>query len=42
MFEADLLPPSLSISAVSTDEEPAEKPKRRRGRPPASETTTAG
>ena len=41
MFEADLLPPSLNISAVST-EEPAEKPKRRRGRPPASETTTAG
>ena len=38
MFEADLLPPSLNISAVST-EEPAEKPKRRRGRPPASETT---
>lgn len=42
MFEANLLPPSLSISAVTVEEEPAEKPKRRRGRPPASETTTAG
>lgn len=42
MFEANLLPPSLTISAVTTEEEPVEKPKRRRGRPPASETTTAG
>jgi hypothetical protein len=40
VFEADLLPPSLNISAVSTDE-PEEKPRRRRGRPPASETTSA-
>jgi hypothetical protein len=42
MFEANLLPPSLTVSAVTTEEEPVEKPKRRRGRPPASETTTAG
>jgi hypothetical protein len=42
MFEANLLPPSLSISAVTVEEEPAEKPKRRRGRPPANETTTVG
>jgi hypothetical protein len=40
LFEAELLPPSLNISAVSA-EEPEEKPRRRRGRPPASETTSA-
>jgi hypothetical protein len=40
LFEADLLPPSLSISAVVPDEA-EEKPRRRRGRPPASETTSA-
>jgi len=40
MFEADLLPPSLSVSAVVPDEA-EEKPRRRRGRPPASETTSA-
>ena len=38
MFEADLLPPSLNVSAVVPDEA-EEKPRRRRGRPPASETT---
>jgi hypothetical protein len=41
-FEADRLPPSLNISAVVADDvEVEEKPKRRRGRPPASETTTS-
>ncbi|MES1974148.1 MAG: DUF4167 domain-containing protein [Pseudomonadota bacterium] len=40
LFEADRLPPSLSISAVVADE-PEEKPKRRRGRPPVTETTPA-
>ncbi|MEG3089067.1 DUF4167 domain-containing protein [Sphingomonas sp. PB4P5] len=53
-FEADRLPPSLNISAVTPVEppkdgpandvagdEPEEKPRRRRGRPPASEVTGA-
>jgi hypothetical protein len=39
-FEADRLPPSLSISAVVAPDEPEEKPRKRRGRPPAAETTT--
>ena len=38
-FEADRLPPSLSISAIVAPDEPEEKPRKRRGRPPASETT---
>lgn len=38
-FEADRLPPSLSVSALSDNAE--EKPRRRRGRPPASETPPA-
>lgn len=36
-FSADLLPPSLNVSAVVSDEpdaDGAEKPRRRRGRPP--------
>lgn len=58
-FEADRLPPSLNISAVTPVEassvapvtdapandvagaEPEEKPRRRRGRPPAAEVTSA-
>ena len=40
MFEPDLLPPSLGISAV-VPEEGEEKPRRRRGRPPASETSAS-
>jgi hypothetical protein len=52
-FEADRLPPSLNISAVTPDapkdapandvasDEPEEKPRRRRGRPPAAEVTSA-
>jgi len=40
---AERLPPSLNVSAVvDTDgEEVAEKPLRRRGRPPRSAVTTA-
>lgn len=34
----DRLPPALSLSA-SSDDAPEEKPRRRRGRPPASEVT---
>lgn len=45
-FEADCLPPSLIAAPVvesapandTADAEPEEKPRRRRGRPPASET----
>ena len=37
VFDADRLPPSLGVSAVSNDDEAEEKPRRRRGRPPASE-----
>ncbi|MEN2787627.1 DUF4167 domain-containing protein [Sphingomonas qilianensis] len=52
-FEADRLPPSLNISAVTTvadasndapaasGDEVEEKPRRRRGRPPAAEVTSA-
>ena len=50
-FEADRLPPSLMASVVApaepapandtSDAEPEEKPRRRRGRPPASEATGA-
>ncbi|WP_353203643.1 DUF4167 domain-containing protein [Sphingomonas sp.] len=46
-FMAERLPPSLNVSAVAesagdTDgEDVAEKPRRRRGRPPASAATTA-
>ena len=53
-FEADRLPPSLNISAVTPAEapkdapandvagdEPEEKPRRRRGRPPVAEVTSA-
>lgn len=38
-FDAAVLPPALGIAAESATEE---KPKRRRGRPPASEGTQAG
>ncbi len=53
-FDSAILPPSLNISAVTptnidsapandaTGDELEEKPRRRRGRPPASETSTAG
>lgn len=52
-FDSAILPPSLNISAVTpTTEaapandasagEPEEKPRRRRGRPPAAEVTNAG
>jgi hypothetical protein len=35
-FSADLLPPSLNVSAVTSvaSDGEAEKPRRRRGRPP--------
>jgi hypothetical protein len=37
-LHADLLPPSLNVSAVVANEDtPEEKPRRRRGRPPAAE-----
>ena len=42
-FMAERLPPSLGVSAVADagGEDVAEKPRRRRGRPPASEATGA-
>ncbi|WP_033966131.1 hypothetical protein [Sphingomonas sp. Ant H11] len=42
-FTADRLPPSLNLSAVvepDSDGELIEKPRRRRGRPPGSTTST--
>jgi hypothetical protein len=39
-MDADRLPPSLGISAVSSDDG-EEKPRRRRGRPPASEASSS-